>query len=245
VAALTPTPNGTSRCVLLFARAAGAEAHAKGIGRGAALFALARRRVLAAAAALGVDLVVVGPQGDAPGVRRLPQRGEGFAERLGNAFADARALGYGEIVAVPTDVPGLGARHLAAAFDRLGTEEVVLGPSPDGGVYLLGIGTGIDPAALLGGVRWRTSRVFADLVAGASGAAGVLESLGDVDRRSDLPALAARAVAAADPELARLVASLLGGPARFAPAQSRPGRGALLACQISPRAPPAALPRAA
>jgi glycosyltransferase A (GT-A) superfamily protein (DUF2064 family) len=174
VAALTPTSHGSSRCVLLFARAAGAEAHAKGLGRGAALFALARRRVLAAAAALGVDLVVVGPA--APGIRRLPQRGDGFAERLGNAFADARALGYGEIVAVPTDVPRLGARQLAAAFRGLTVHGVVLGPSPDGGVYLLGIGTGIDPAALLGGVRWRTSRVFADLVAGASGAAGVLES---------------------------------------------------------------------
>lgn len=191
----------TSRCVLLFARTAGGEARAKRLARARGVFALARRRVVAAAAALpGVALLVVGPGG------KLPQRGRDFAERLGNAFADARALGYGEIVAVPTDVPRLGVRQLAEAFRRLAAAEVVLGPSPDGGAYL--IGCRIDPAPLFLGVRWRTARAFADLAgnAGAAGGAGalaVLDPLEDVDRRADLLNLDARG----DRELAALLAA--------------------------------------
>jgi 2-phospho-L-lactate guanylyltransferase (CobY/MobA/RfbA family) len=171
----------TSRCILLFARAADEEARAKRLSRARGVFALARRRVVAAAAALrGADLLVVGPGGS------LPQRGRDFAERLTNAFADARARGYAEVVAVPTDVPRLGARQLAEAFRRLAVVDVVLGPSPDGGAYLIGCRT--DPLALFLGVRWRTAGAFADLAANA-GSLAVLDPLEDVDRRSDLRTL--------------------------------------------------------
>lgn len=180
----TPT-----RCILLFARTAEGEARAKRLSRARAVFAFARRRVLAAARSLPeTALVVVGPAGD------LPQRGNGFAERLANAFADARALGYREIVAVPTDVPRLGRRQLAAAFRELETASVVLGPSPDGGAYLIGCRN--DPSDLFAGVRWQTSQVFADLAANA-GDPAVLDPLEDVDRWSDVLALS--------PELIRLV----------------------------------------
>ena len=185
----------TSRCILLFARAADEEARVKRLSRARGVFALARRRVIAAASALpGVDLLAVGPGG------ALPQRGAGFAERLANAFADARARGYREIVAVPTDVPRLGARELAEAFRRLAAADVVLGPSPDGGAYLIGCRT--DPAALFLGVRWRTASAFGDLAANAE-APAVLDPLEDVDRRADLRTLDVRG----DRELAALLAA--------------------------------------
>ena len=177
----------SQRCILLFARTAKGEARAKRLSRARELFAFARRRIAAAAASLpGVDLVVVGPGG------ALPQRGKGFAERLANAFMDARALGYQSIVAVPTDVPRLGRRQLAQAFRRLEAKAVVLGPSPDGGAYLIGCRT--DPAALFAGVRWQTSCAFADLAANAAntGAPALLDPLEDVDRWSDVLALGAR-----------------------------------------------------
>jgi uncharacterized protein len=185
----------TSRCILLFARAADEEARAKRLSRARGVFALARRRVVAAASALrGADLLIVGPGGG------LPQRGRDFAERLANAFADARARGYREIVAVPTDVPRLGGRQLAEAFRRLAAAEVVLGPSPDGGAYLIGCRS--DPAALFLGVRWRTANAFADLAANAQ-APAVLDPLADVDRRADLRTLDVQG----DRELAALLAA--------------------------------------
>jgi glycosyltransferase A (GT-A) superfamily protein (DUF2064 family) len=216
----------TSRCILLFARAADEEARVKRLPRARGVFALARRRVIAAAAALsGVDLLAVGPGG------ALPQRGRDFAERLANAFADARARGYREIVAVPTDVPRLGARQLAEAFRRLAAADVVLGPSPDGGAYLIGCRT--DPASLFRGVRWRTAGAFADLADNA-GAPVVLAPLEDVDRRADLRTLDVRG----DRELAALLAaSRPRGPETVRRARPTPLTGPL-----ANRPPPPALP---
>src|SRR5260221_148927 len=168
---MSPAPR---RCVMLFARAPRAEARAKQLAQAEPLFALASRRVVAAARMLEeVDLLVVcpaaepGPAAGPAGALRLAQRGRGFRERLENAFADARALGYGEIVAVPGDVPGLSAAHLAAAFAALRRKPTVFGPSPDGGVYLIGARDPVD--GLSAGVRWRTRHVLGDLTRRAGG----------------------------------------------------------------------------
>ena len=183
-------------------------------GRGR-LYAFSFRRVFEATRALDrVDLVVAG-DGPAPrGARVLPQRGRGFGERLGNAFADARAAGYAEIVAVPGDVPGISAAHLFAAFRALETRDTVLGPSPDGGVWLIGLRP--EAAAhsdFFRSIPWLTAEVFPALVRHSPGAA-LLDSLLDVDRPSDLAALASRP--RLDPTLAALLRSLRSVPARSA-----------------------------
>src|SRR5664279_4117522 len=109
------------RCVLLFARAPRAEAAAKGLRGGEALFALSHGRVRDAVAALpGVQLVLVPP---------AAQAGTSFGEKLAAAFRNAARRGYEEIVAVPGDVPELTARDLAAAFRALSVSDRVLGPS--------------------------------------------------------------------------------------------------------------------
>ncbi len=185
--------------MLLFARTAKEEACAKRLPRARGLFTFARRRIAAAAASLPeVDLLIVGPGG------ALAQRGNDFAERLANAFAEARALGYRSILAVPTDVPRLGLRELAEAFRRLEEKAVVLGPSPDGGAYLIGCRTEV--STLFAGVRWQTSRTFADLAANAGNPA-LLDPLEDIDRWADIAALGVRP--GLDHALAALVAGLL------------------------------------
>jgi glycosyltransferase A (GT-A) superfamily protein (DUF2064 family) len=177
---VTPAAESNRRCVLLFARTPALEAQAKGMARAHRVFALTRRRVLEAAATLpGVDLVVVGAAPPAGVAHRVPQRGRGFGERL-------RALGYDRIVAVPLDVPRLGASELAAAFAHLDEGRAVLGASPDGGVYLLGVAG--DPGTWLRGIDWCTPRVFRQLRAAAPDAA-CLAVLGDLDAPRDLEAL--------------------------------------------------------
>ncbi len=173
---------------------------------GGRIFAFSARRVAEATRALGrVDLILVG-DGPAPDEARvLPQRGNGFGERLENAFEDARTAGYAEIVAVPGDVPGLTVAHLSAAFQALATREVVLGPSPDGGVWLIGLRSGTNLSELFEKVPWRTAGVFPGLARNAPGAA-VLDALLDVDRPSDLAVLAS--VAGFDPALEALLSSL-------------------------------------
>jgi 2-phospho-L-lactate guanylyltransferase (CobY/MobA/RfbA family) len=214
----------------LFARVPRAEARAKGLVSAEPLFELAARRLAAAVGALsGVDLL---PVGAGPGA--LAQRGGDFAERLQNALADARPLGYDTIVVVPGDVPGLGFRQLRRAFELLREHPVVLGPSPDGGVYLLGCRGPVEH--VVAGVRWQTGFVLHDLLARAGGAP-LLPALADLDSASDLPRLVRAAVT--DPALVALLRQIRSSGVELpAPGEERPVPR-LAGTQVAPRGPPA------
>jgi 2-phospho-L-lactate guanylyltransferase (CobY/MobA/RfbA family) len=199
------------------------------------LFAFTAQRVAEATRALGrVDLILAG-DGPAPEEARvLTQRGRGFGERLKNAFEDARAAGYAEIVTVPGDVPGISAAHLGAAFRALETRDVVLGPSPDGGVWLIGSRAGTDLSELFEGVPWRTAGVLSGLVRNAPGAS-LLDALLDVDGPSDLALLASEP--GLDPMLAALLSALR--PVPVLPTRVRPAETHGSRPVTSARAPPA------
>ena len=96
---------------------------------------------LDAGRACGCRLEVCSPSPlDLPGdVRYVAQEGTGFGPRLERAWGEAFGHGEGPVLVVGTDVPGLAARHLASALESLAgdPDRVVLGPSPDGGFYLL------------------------------------------------------------------------------------------------------------
>jgi hypothetical protein len=179
------------------------------------------------------------------GVERLAQAGGSFGSRLAAALEATFAAGHGPVVVVGTDVPGLTERHVRQAVSILEADprRVVLGPSPDGGLYLLAAARPI--AGLLAEVPWCRRETRGELSA-ALAAAGfeveLLEPLADLDRSRDLEAwLSRRHRDAAAPWLAleRLLARLLAALRRpLAPAT--PSR--LLPCALplrAGRAPPA------
>ena len=228
---LPPGPTRTGRCVILFARPSRHEARLKQVAFAAPLFEYTRRRVEAAVGAMpGVDLLL---SSDDP-TSDLPQRGTSFGERLENAFNDARALGYSQIIAVGADAPGLGGRQIAAAFQRLESHEVVLGRATDGGAYL--IGTRGDIAALMRGVPWCTSSACASLAANAGQPSFLDDRLADVDSGRDLFTLRDDPALEADAKL--LLRQLLGPrPSTHTTRhQNRPERPVLR--RLRPRAPP-------
>jgi 2-phospho-L-lactate guanylyltransferase (CobY/MobA/RfbA family) len=144
---------------------------------------------LAAGRACGCRLAVCSPErGRLPkGVEHLPQRGDDFGTRLEGACA-AVGRRRGPLVVVGTDVPGLADRHLREALDLLAGDprRVVLGPSPDGGVYLLAAAAALPP---LGEVRWCRPTTLADLtriLVAAGREVVLLEPLADLDRPADL-----------------------------------------------------------
>ncbi len=76
----------------------------------------------------------------APGVMQVEQRGETLGERLDAVMCAGLDAGFTHVFALGSDSPDLPSGHLDAAFaalDRSGTD-VVLGPSDDGGYYLIG-----------------------------------------------------------------------------------------------------------
>ncbi|OBJ52101.1 DUF2064 domain-containing protein [Mycobacterium sp. 1423905.2] len=67
----------------------------------------------------------------------IPQRGDGFADRLANAHADADA-GY-PVVQIGMDTPQVTADMLTDCARRLREAAAVLGPAVDGGWWVLGL----------------------------------------------------------------------------------------------------------
>lgn len=71
-------------------------------------------------------------------VEVVPQTGDGLAAGLTSVFAHFTARGPQRVVAFNSDSPHLPASILEAAFESLGAHEVVVGPTHDGGYYLVG-----------------------------------------------------------------------------------------------------------
>ena len=82
--------------------------------------------------------------------------------RLEAAFADAFADGADRAIALGSDHPTLPASYLARGFSTLRVLDLVLGPSPDGGYYAIGLHRRAwsRAPALFRGVPWSTSRVL-------------------------------------------------------------------------------------
>ena len=71
----------------------------------------------------------------------LPQRGDKFGERLYFAVEDLFKCGFESVCLIDSDSPTVPAENFAEAVELLSTSEdrVVLGPSDDGGYYLIGV----------------------------------------------------------------------------------------------------------
>lgn len=71
----------------------------------------------------------------------IPQRGDGFGERLHAAATDILACGFGSVCLIDSDSPTMPPAALARAVAELARpgDRVVLGPSHDGGYYLIGL----------------------------------------------------------------------------------------------------------
>ncbi len=90
----------------------------------------------------------------------LPQRGEKFGERLYFAVEDLFNCGFASVCLIDSDSPTVPAENFAEAVELLSTREdrVVLGPSDDGGYYLIG---GNKPhRRLFDQIDWSTERVL-------------------------------------------------------------------------------------
>jgi uncharacterized protein len=87
-----------------------------------------------------------------------------LGQRMETALREAFQEGCHRVVLHGTDIPGLTVSHLEEAFEALREKDLVLGPSTDGGYWLIGLKQHAD---LFRGLEWGTSTVFAKTVAAA------------------------------------------------------------------------------
>jgi glycosyltransferase A (GT-A) superfamily protein (DUF2064 family) len=124
----------------------------------------------------------------------IPQRGDGFGERLLATAEDLLACGYSSVCLIDSDsptVPAIAFEQAVAELARPG-DRIVLGPSHDGGYYLIGLKRA--HPELFANITWSTATVFAETIAAAKTASMetvVLPLWYDVDDAATLDILIA------------------------------------------------------
>lgn len=118
-------------------------------------------------------------------VPRLPQGGGDLGvrmERIMKHFSPAPTCIIG------SDIPDIGKPHICDAFAGLGPNSAVIGPSDDGGYWLIGLkNTCAVPYGFLQGVRWSSEFAREDSQNSAKNLNWAeLETLSDVDTHNDL-----------------------------------------------------------
>lgn len=124
------------------------------------------------------------------GVPLAAQRGGGLGRRMDAAFREAFDQGYEAAVLVGTDIPQLTDGAIEDAFAALAGSDVVLGPTEDGGYYLIGM-TRPQPAAWEVR-RYGTGTVFAETASHLRRAGlrvAAITPCPDMDTPEDLQAL--------------------------------------------------------
>jgi uncharacterized protein len=122
----------------------------------------------------------------------VAQKGEGLAAGLTSVFAHFAAAGQQRVVAFNSDSPHLPASVLANAFEALAAHDVVVGPTHDGGYYL--VGAKAAHSSLFDGDGMGTQSALEALLARARArqlSVGFTEPFYDIDVESDLTQLAA------------------------------------------------------
>ena len=71
----------------------------------------------------------------------FPQKGEDLGEKMFNAINQVLLKGYKKVVLIGSDIPDLSAKDIQTSFQILEEHDIVLGPTYDGGYYLVGMKT--------------------------------------------------------------------------------------------------------
>lgn len=143
------------------------------------------RRVLAAAPSVGHPFFVHCSQ--ARSIPLVRQEGESLGDRMRNAFEWGFRQGFQRVVLIGCDAPTLPADFIREAFEDLRHVSVVIGPSRDGGYYLIGARPPL--ADLFSGVRWGSDQVMLETLKKINAEkmeCALLPFWYDIDRPADL-----------------------------------------------------------
>jgi rSAM/selenodomain-associated transferase 1 len=146
-----------------------------------------------------VDVAIMCPASDVEELSRavgdtipiVAQSGDGLAAGLTSVFAHFAATGRRRVVAFNSDSPHLPVSVLKSAFQTLAQCEVVVGPTHDGGYYL--VGARASHPGLFAGDGLGTTDALGALLARARAlelSVGLTDPFYDIDVAADLSLLA-------------------------------------------------------
>jgi uncharacterized protein len=153
------------------------------------------------------EVAIMCPASDVEELRQLTrgavavvaQKGEGLAAGLTSVFAHFAAPGCKGVVAFNSDSPHLPASILRSAFETLSAHDLVVGPTEDGGYYL--VGAKVAHPELFDGDGMGTQSALEALLARARKlqlSVGFTDPFYDIDVEGDLTRLASELQLAPD-----------------------------------------------
>lgn len=117
------------------------------------------------------------------------QTGNTFGERFTNAIHSVFSKGFDAVIAIGNDTPHLKAKHLIKTAEKLKAHHCVLGPSKDGGFYLMGLNKSHFNAEAFLKLPWQTkhlNRSVAKVLQYNNTSTYFLEQLVDIDSKEDI-----------------------------------------------------------
>jgi len=141
----------------------------------------------------------------------LPQRGADLGKRMESLCVDLLGFGHRNVIIMGSDLPGLPMEVVGEAFTKLSSaaEHVVLGPSRDGGYYLIGMNH--PRREVFADMTWSHDRVLAQTIARLEQLDipySLLPAWFDLDRLEDLDHLAKKITPALRSRLRRTLVCL-------------------------------------
>ena len=118
--------------------------------------------------------------------------GPGLGERLTSATQWATEHGYTKILLVGSDSPTLPISYISQALTLLDSRDIAIGPSTDGGYYLIGFSTANVATTVpfvFENIAWSTADVFKQTLArirSVKATVGLLPPWYDIDTAEDL-----------------------------------------------------------
>lgn len=126
----------------------------------------------------------------------LPQNGVDLGERMKNSFTDVFTKGFRQAILIGSDSPDLPKNYIEQAFAILQSRDVVLGPTVDGGYYLIGFNINTFTPSVFEEISWGSQTVFQETIIKITQAHRSLDLLpiwSDIDTITDLKHLIQRA----------------------------------------------------
>lgn len=144
------------------------------------------------------------------GWRQEPQAGDDLGNRMQHYFANRFTEGHKRVVLLGTDSPDVPIEHVTTAMATLATQDVVLGPTEDGGYCLIGMRRQAEPnqfPPIFSDIPWSTPDVWLatiDALQATNTNYAVLPTWYDVDEVEDYQRLVDQLAHRRDAELQKL-----------------------------------------
>ncbi|MBD3864048.1 TIGR04282 family arsenosugar biosynthesis glycosyltransferase [Olleya marilimosa] len=120
------------------------------------------------------------------------QQGSNFGDRFTNAIQLVFDKGFTNVISIGNDTPHLKTKHINDAYQKLNNNQLVFGPSKDGGFYLMGLTKNLFNVKQFKNLPWQTSALKSTTLQCLSTTKitfSTLETLDDIDSFKDLKSI--------------------------------------------------------